>query len=174
MIKNWIVILAISLITLTSFSQEKTDDRGYIVKVGDMAPDFEMELTDGSKLKLSELRGHVVMLQFTASWCSVCREEMPHIESEIWQVYKDKGLKLLGVDRDEPVKLALSLKKDTKVTYEIGLDPGADIFGLYADKQAGVTRNVLIDKNGKIIFLTRLYNVDEFNNLVARIAKELE
>ncbi|HJN98991.1 MAG TPA: redoxin domain-containing protein, partial [Candidatus Marinimicrobia bacterium] len=45
-------------------------DRGYIVEVGDMAPDFKMEFTDGQKTKLSELRGQIVILQFTASWCS--------------------------------------------------------------------------------------------------------
>ena len=61
------------------------DKAGYIVKVGDMAPDFEMTLTDGTKVKLSSLRGKVVMLQFTASWCGVCRKEMPFIESDIWQ-----------------------------------------------------------------------------------------
>ncbi len=174
MIKNWILLLLVTVVTLPSFSQSKTDDRGYIVTVGDMAPDFEMELTDGSKIKLSDLKGQVVMLQFTASWCGVCRKEMPHIEKEIWQAYKDKGLKLFGIDRDEPIEKALSLMKDTKITYDMGLDPGADIFGLYADKQAGVTRNVLIDKDGKIIFLTRLYDVDEFNKLVERIAEELD
>ncbi len=174
MIKNWILLLFVAVVTLPSFSQTKTDDRGYIVKVGDMAPDFEMELTDGSKIKLSDLKGQVVMLQFTASWCGVCRKEMPHIEKEIWQAYKDKGLKLYGIDRDEPVVKAISLMKDTKITYNMGLDPGADIFGLYADKKAGVTRNILIDKDGKIIFLTRLYDVNEFNKLVERIAEELD
>lgn len=56
------------------------DDTGYIVKVGQIAPDFTVKLTDGRSVALSELRGKVVMLQFTASWCGVCRKEMPFIE----------------------------------------------------------------------------------------------
>ncbi len=172
--KKIILSFLLSVFCIALFAQAAPDDRGYIVKLGDKAPDFEMELTDGTKVKLSDLKGQVVMLQFTASWCGVCRKEMPHIEEQIWQAYKDKGLQVFGVDRDEPVKKALELKEDTKITYSIGLDPGADIFGLYADKQAGVTRNVLIDRDGKIIFLTRLFNEEEFAALVKRIGEELE
>jgi thiol-disulfide isomerase/thioredoxin len=57
-------------------SNAEDKDRGYIVKVGDMAPNFIATLTDGTTFKLTENRGKVVMLQFTASWCSVCRKEM--------------------------------------------------------------------------------------------------
>ena len=158
-----------------SFAQQRTtDERGFLVRVGDKAPDFTMTLADdGKTIKLSELRGKVVMLQFTASWCGVCRKEMPHIEKEIWQAYKDKGLQVFAIDRDEPKSKALMLKEQTGITYPIGLDPGADIFGLYAGKKEGVTRNVLIDRDGKIIFLTRLYNVDEFSRLVKKIGEEL-
>ncbi|MCU4175766.1 peroxiredoxin family protein [Carboxylicivirga sp. N1Y90] len=171
---KYLLLLSVLFLSFTCQAQSKADDRGYIVKVGDMAPDFKMTLTDGTKVKLSDLKGSVVMLQFTASWCGVCRKEMPHIEKDIWQAYKDKGLKLYGVDRDEPVEKAMQLKESTKVTYDIGLDPGADIFGLFADKKSGVTRNVLIDKEGKIIFLTRLFNKEEFGELVDRIGEELE
>lgn len=90
----------------TACAQQVTPDAvGYIVKVGDEAPDFEMTLTDGSKVKLSELRGKVVMLQFTASWCGVCRKEMPFIERDIWQKHKDNAsFALYGIDRDEPLE----------------------------------------------------------------------
>ena len=150
------------------------DDAGYIVKVGDMAPDFEMELTNGQKVKLSDLRGKVVMLQFTASWCGVCRKEMPFIEKDILQKHKDnEAFALYGVDRDEPLDKVVAFAKQTGVTYPLGLDPGADIFAKYADRKAGITRNVLIDKAGKIVMLTRLYNTEEFASLCKKIDEML-
>ena len=123
---------------------------------------------------LSDLRGDVVMLQFTASWCGVCRKEMPFIEDEIWLPGKDTGLKLIGIDRDEPLETVRSFKKKMKISYPLALDPGADIFGLFAEKKAGVTRNVIIDREGKIIFLTRLFERQEFNEMKKVIFTELE
>ena len=76
--------------------------------------------------------GKVVMLQFTASWCGVCRKEMPFIEDEIWLPGKEKGLVVIGIDRDEPEATVLKFKDDMKITYPLALDPGANIFGLYA------------------------------------------
>ena len=146
------------------------------MQVGDTAPDFSMVLaTTGDTVKLSQLRGKLVMLQFTASWCGVCREEMPHIETEIWQKHKDNpNFALLGIDRDEPAETVLNFIKTTGVTYPIGLDPNADIFGLYADKDAGITRNVIIDKDGKILMLTRLYDPQEFAQMTELINEILK
>jgi peroxiredoxin len=172
--KNLLLLMALIFISTFSFGQEKkVKDEGYIVKVGDTAPDFTISEAGGKTYRLSDLKGKVVMLQFTASWCSVCRTEMPFIEKEIWLEKKDAGLIVIGIDRDEPVDKVIGFKKDIKVTYPLALDPGADIFGLYAHKEAGVTRNVIIDRKGKIIFLTRLYREDEFRNMKERIFSEL-
>lgn len=150
------------------------DSVGYIVRLGEVAPDFEMELTDGQKVKLSDLRGKVVMLQFTASWCGVCRKEMPFIEKDIWQKHKDNAqFALYGIDRDEPLETVKAFAEKTGVTYPLALDPGADIFAKYADRKAGITRNVLIDKDGKIVMLTRLYNEEEFASLCKKIDEML-
>lgn len=153
----------------------EADSVGYIVKLGDMAPDFTCELTDGKEVKLSDLKGKVVMLQFTASWCGVCRREMPHIESDIWQKHKgNENFVLIGIDRDEPLETVVKFSESTGITYPLALDPGADIFAKYALRDAGITRNVLIDKEGKIVFMTRLFKEDEFAALVSKIDEMLK
>jgi peroxiredoxin len=167
-------LLSVLLISTIVHAQEKkvyADD--YIVKVGDMAPDFTINEAGGKGYKLSDLKGNVVMLQFTASWCSVCRTEMPFIEKEIWNEKKNSGLVLVGIDRDEPLEKVLQFKKDIGVTYPLALDPGAGIFGLFAIKTAGVTRNIVIDRTGKIIFLSRLYKREEFDEMKKVIFAEL-
>ena len=145
------------------------DSRGYIVNIGDTAPNFTMEYTTGEKVTLTDLRGKIVVLQFTASWCSVCRKEMPHLEKDVWQQFKEKGLVLVGIDRDEPIETVIQFQKDMGTTYPMALDPGAEIFGLFADKNSGVTRNVVIDQQGKIVFLTRLFEEKEYNQMIEAI-----
>lgn len=142
----------------------------YIVKVGDVAPDFTLQLTDGTSFTLSEQRGKVVMLQFTAGWCGVCRKEMPFIERDIWQRHKDnRDFVLVGIDREETKEQIDVFVKKVGTTYPIAMDVNADVFSSYALRNSGITRNILIDKDGKIVMLTRLFNEEEFNSLVERI-----
>lgn len=154
----------------TTALEAKADSNGYVVFDGDEAPEFTVKLTDGKQVKLSDLRGKLVLLQFTASWCGVCRKEMPFIERDIWQKHKDNpNFVLIGIDRDEPLEKVLGFAENTGVTYPLGLDPGADIYAKYALRKSGITRNVLIGKDGLIIKRTRLFNQDEFDSLVKTI-----
>ena len=159
-----LVLGLFALCSMVGMAQEaEADDTGYIVKVGQVAPDFTVTLTDGRTVTLSDFRGKVVMLQFTASWCGVCRKHK-----------SDPDFMLMGIDRDEPLNKVIAFGKSTGVTYPLGLDPGADIFAKYALRQAGITRNVLIDKEGRIVMLTRLYNPEEFSALVKKIDELLK
>lgn len=186
MIKQQLLVLLTALLLAACISSTQTDrngaarqdtlqvdiaeDRQYLVKIGDTAPDFEMNFPDGTKMLLSDLRGKVVMLQFTASWCGVCRKEMPYIEKHIWQKHKDNpNFVLCGIDREEPAEKIAVLREATDVTYPIGMDPDGTIFGRYAEKNAGITRNVVIDRKGKIAMLTRLFDEEEFNSMVSVI-----
>ena len=142
----------------------------YIVKVGDVAPDFTLQMTDGSNFTLSEQRGKVVMLQFTAGWCGICRNEMPHIERDIWLPNKDnQDFVLVGIDREETLEDILPFIQEVGTTYPIVMDTNADVFAQYALRESGITRNVLIDRDGKIVMLTRKFKSEEFAALVAKI-----
>ena len=171
--KQLLIILMVAFSGISAFAQLKEipkqnipEDYGYIVKVGQALPEIELILTDGKKVTSSDLKGKVVMLQFTASWCGVCRKEMPHIESEIWQKHKNNSnFSLIGVDMDEPVDKVKKFADDMKITYPLALDPGGKIFYTFAAKGAGVTRNIIVDKTGKIVYMTRLYKENEFNEM---------
>ncbi|MBQ8542851.1 MAG: TlpA family protein disulfide reductase [Bacteroidaceae bacterium] len=153
-----------------TIAQPVVYENEYLVKVGDVAPDFSLPLTNGSVFKLSEHRGKIVMLQFTASWCGVCRREMPHIESNIWQKHKDNpAFMLIGVDREETKEVIDEYTAKVGTTYPMAIDSTGDVFASYAVRKSGITRNVLVGKDGRIVMLTRSFKEEEFNRLVATI-----
>lgn len=157
-----------------SNSPQEGESRGYIVKVGDTVPQFDLVMLDGTTINIAELKGKVVMLQFTASWCSVCRKEMPFIEKDIWLKWKDNpDFVLYGIDLKEDKQAIEDFSKLIPVTYPITLDPNGDTFSLFCEKEAGVTRNIILDREGTIVKLTRLYNEEEFNEMVSLIDKML-
>jgi len=169
-----LMLFCIPIASCAQSADTLPDARGFMVRLGEMAPDFKIEFTDGRPSKnLSELRGKVVMLQFTASWCSVCIQEMPHIENQIWNAFKSKGLNVFGVDRKEKKEQVIKFAEKTKVTYPLIMDENGDIYKLFAHPNTGVTRNILIDKTGKIVFMTRLYEEKEFALLVQKIKEIL-
>jgi len=160
---KFIVLLFIS--TSIIYSQE---NRGYIVKVGDKAPSFHLEKNSSF---IDENKGKVIMIQFTASWCGVCINEMPFIEKEIWQKHKkNDDFVLIALTKDSDLRpqrekeIKLLIDK-TGVTYPVKTDFNSEIFQLFAEKKAGVTRNIIINQTGEIAFLTRLFDHDEFNEM---------
>ena len=177
--KKTLLAVALTILSSCAWAQkeepENPETRGYKVAIDDQAPDFTITNLNGRTAKLSSLRGKVVMLQFTASWCPVCRREMPYIENEIWQAHKnDTNFVLVGIDLKEDAKKIKKFISDPKVTYPIALDSDGSIFALYTEKNAGVTRNILIAPSGKIVFMTRLYDPEEFEMLKIIINSELQ
>ena len=168
---NKYTVLLYILITLISCDERvvEKDDRGYHAKVGDRVENIRFNLIDGSEISLNELRGKIVVLQFTASWCSVCRKEMPFLEEEVWQKYKDEDFMLIGVDYDEPIDKVIAFTEKMQTTYPMALDPDGEIFLKFSHKNSGVTRNVVIDKDGKIAYLTRLFDREEFDKMKEKI-----
>jgi peroxiredoxin len=149
-------------------------NRGYKVKVGDQAPKIDLKLLDGQIINNENIKGKVVVFQFTASWCSVCIKEMPHLEKEVWQRFKDDDFILIGVDLMEELEVVKKFISKTEVTYPFTIDSNGSFFELFTLPKAGVTRNVVIDQEGKISFLTRLYDEKEFAQMIEHIDQLLK
>ncbi len=118
------------------------------------APDFTLVDRDGRKFSLSELRGQVVMINFWASWCAPCREEMPLLE-QIYQRYESLGFTLLGVNVEENSADAEAWLEDRPVSFPILYDPQNGVSKLY--DVVAMPSTVLVDRQGNVRFLHHGY-----------------
>lgn len=169
--KNALTFLGLCMMLLagSNSSMAQTENRGFIVNVGDTMPDFVLNDLDGQVHTNESLVGQVYVLQFTASWCSVCRAEMPHLESEVWQEFQDRDFMLLGVDLDEPRDKVANFTQQMGVSYPMCPDSAGTVFYSIAAPKSGVTRNVVVDREGRIVMLTRLFDKEEFARMVETI-----
>jgi cytochrome c biogenesis protein CcmG/thiol:disulfide interchange protein DsbE len=115
--------------------------------IGAPAPELEAETVDGSKISLQDFRGKVVVLNFWATWCAPCREEMPALEAR-YEKYKDRGLVVLAIDFDEPAEDVRAFRDSLALTFPVLLDPGAAIQQLY--RVRGYPTSYFVDRDGTI------------------------
>jgi len=104
---RFLILIFFLFSTISIFSQNDIN-RGYSVEIGEYAPKINLKLIDGREINNEKLLGKVVVFQFTASWCSVCIKEMPHLEEEVWQRFKEEDFILVGVDLKEELSNLLS------------------------------------------------------------------
>lgn len=139
---------------------------------GAEAPDFTVEMIDGSKVTLSELRGKVVLLNFWATWCPPCRQELTRVQKEIIDRFAGKPFVFLPVSRGEKRETVEAFREKTGYTFPMGLDSARTVYDRYATDY--IPRNFLIDKQGKVILATVGYDDEEFDALIRTIEKTLE
>ena len=118
------------------------------------APDFTLKSAKGNNMKLSEYRGEVVMINFWASWCAPCREEMP-ILNDMYLKYRDMGFTLLGVNVEEDPAGAKKMMQDLKVAFPVLYDTTNEVTKLY-DVEA-MPSTILVDRDGNMRYLHRGY-----------------
>ena len=119
-------------------------------EVSGQAPDFTLKSRSGENIKLSELRGEVVMINFWASWCGPCRQEMPLLDA-LYQRYQPMGFTILGVSVDEDVADAKRLLKEIPVTFPVLFDTDNKVADLY--ELVAMPSTVLVDRDGNMRFV---------------------
>jgi thiol-disulfide isomerase/thioredoxin len=131
------------------------------------APDFKLATRGGKDLSLSSLKGQVVMINFWATWCGPCRQEMPLLE-KIHKKYKPMGFTMLGVNVEPDPKAAEAwLNKEMPVTFPIAFDTKSEVSKIY--KVAGMPSTVIVDRKGNVRVIHKGYKPGDENEYLSHI-----
>ena len=118
-----------------------------IAEVSGEAPDFALKSAGGENIRLSELRGEVVLINFWASWCGPCRQEMPHLEA-LYQKYEPLGFELLAVNVEQDRRKADKMLKKQPVSFPVLFDDRNEVSKLY--EVIAMPSTVIVDRDGNV------------------------
>jgi peroxiredoxin len=118
------------------------------------APDFTLRTMAGPNVRLNEQRGRVVMVNFWATWCGPCRQEMPQL-NRLYEKYRASGFVLLGVNVDDDAKKAAELAAKLGVTFPVLLDTDKSVSKRY--DLSTMPSTVIIDRDGTVRYVHRGY-----------------
>ncbi len=145
-VKNLLLGLTLSVFAATSLASSDL--------TGQAAPDFALKSSSGDNLRLSEYRGDVVMVNFWATWCGPCRQEMPLLD-ELYSRYERVGFSLLGVNIDDDSRKAMNMVSELGVSFPVLFDARKEVSKLYRVEAMPVT--VLIDREGTVRYVHHGY-----------------
>ena len=143
-----------------------------LVKVGMQAPDFTVTMFDDSTLTLSELTGKVVLVNFWATWCPPCRQELTRVQSDIVDRFAGQPFVFIPISRAEEQATVAAFREQMGYTFPMGLDPERKIYDLFASNF--IPRNFLIDGEGKVVVASVGYEPEEFDALIQKIEEMLK
>lgn len=158
------------LLPCALFAAEQDDST--LTKVGQVAPQFIVEQIDGTKFDLARHRGSVVVLNFFATWCGPCVQELPVLEKEVWKQFEKSGVKVLVVGREETTGKIKPFREKHKLTMPFAPDPDRKIYSLYATQL--IPRTYVIDKAGRIAHQSMGYTPEDFKQVIDAVRKATE
>jgi len=166
-VKQYFYAIFLSLLSLNLNAQESFD----VVTKGDNAPGFTVKTINKKTICLDDLEGKYVLVNFFATWCKPCMEEMPLMEKHIQQRLAGEDLVVIAIGREHNINELELFNERKKFTFHIAADPKRSIYKLYARKY--IPRNYLIGPSGKLIYAHSGFKKGEFQKLVKLIETKL-
>ncbi len=166
------ILLTAALMLSFTPRTELTENPTWLTEIGQQVPAFQFQTKDGPVQSIEDYRGKVVLLNFFATWCPPCRQELPRVQAELWEAHGDNPeFEILVLAREEGWDKLDPFIEKTGYTFPIVPDLDRTVFAKFALQS--IPRNVIVDREGKIIYQSIGYSVAEFDNMVALIEREL-
>ena len=156
---------------LNLFAADRAEFESTLTRVGQQVPEFGWMTLDGQKFDTKTVHGKVVLVNFFATWCGPCMEEMPHLQKDIFQKFKDKNFVIVAIGREHNDVELKEFRKKREFTIPIAADPERKIYGRFATHY--IPRNYVIAADGKIAFQSVGYTQEDFKKMLGVIDKEL-
>lgn len=165
MMRTSILIIIVVALGYTIYASIFNESK--IVESGDEAPNFHLQTLDGEEVQLSDYKGKGVFLNFWATYCPPCKEEMPYMDNQ-YEEFKEKGVEILAVNVGEPLLTAQKFVQRYDLSFPILMDEREEVYKAYGVKPIPTT--FLIDKDGKVIDrVTRGLTEEEVKQMMERI-----
>lgn len=155
-----------------SVTQQEDIESTTLIHAGDVAPDFTVEMLDGSKVTLSKLRGKVVLVGFWATWCPPCRQELSHMQKDVIDRFAGEELVVLPISRGEKRKTVEDYIAKMGYTFPIGLDGDQSIYRKYATNY--IPRSFVVGRDGKVVYVAVGYDEQIAKEIDEAISKALK
>jgi peroxiredoxin len=165
-LRSLLVLFALSRPVIATDYTEST-----LVKVGDLAPAFSVTTTENEEIATEKLRGKIIVVNFFATWCGPCVAELPHLDKEVWQRFKDRGVKIVALGREHSGEEVGKFRAEKKLTLPMAGDPGRKIYAKYATQY--IPRNFVIGADGKVAFQSVGFDQADLQKMIAAIEAEL-
>ena len=144
-----------------------------IIKVGDIMPPFSIVMGNGAKINAADYKGKVILVTLFATWCPPCLKELPQVQKQIWDVYKDNpDFQLFVIGREHNEADLKKFNEKRGFTFPLYPDKNRAIFASFAKNS--IPRNYLIGKDGKVVYTSKGYTPAEFAELIGMIQSSLQ
>ena len=171
----WVVlVLGYYVLTFSVYLPKPPDvanKPGTLTRIGQPAPDFSLKTLEGNVFRLSEQRGRVVLLNFFATWCGPCQQDMPHL-SDIWgEFHTNDAFSMLVIAREESVEKVTAFRAGQGRQFPMAADPDRAVYNRFAQER--IPRTYLISRDGTILYQCTGYYETEIGKLKALLAGEI-
>ncbi|ESU26433.1 Peroxiredoxin [Flavobacterium limnosediminis JC2902] len=169
-----LILIKFLLFFCIIYGQDQSDyKQSSNIKDGQSVPDFSFTDGTGKKISMSDLKGKVVLINFFATWCGPCVQEMPYLQKDIWELLKEnKNFALLSFGRGHNAEEISKFSNAKKITLPMYPDKEKIIYTSFATKY--IPRNYLIDQNGIVVYSSVGFSTEEFEVLKDKINELLK